>query len=71
MPYAKCPDCKRWMGVEKVHNGICYVWHGFCDACGWAKDGFGNDDISLLPQTRDEQEGDARSVPNPSRERSE
>ena len=41
--YARCPECGRWMEVEKVDNGVCLVWHGIC--CGWGQTGFSDSEV--------------------------
>ena len=34
--YDICPECDNVFQVERVHNGVCYVYHGI--HCGWGRD---------------------------------
>jgi hypothetical protein len=43
MPYTTCPNCRKEMEVERVHNGVCYVWHGI--HCGWGQAYFADNDV--------------------------
>ena len=47
--YAKCPQCASAIEVERVHNGVMYVWHGFCDVCRWAQAYFADEDVKESP----------------------
>jgi len=33
-----CPTCETAMPIQRVHNGVMWVGHGICSACGWASD---------------------------------
>lgn len=43
MSVTKCPECNEWMDVERVHNGVCYVWHGF--HCGFGQAYMADEDV--------------------------
>ena len=50
MSVTRCPECNEWMDVERVHNGVCYVWHGV--HCGYGQAYMADDDVfSEIPSS--------------------
>lgn len=45
--FARCPECGKPMEVERVHNGVAYVWHGI--HCGWGQGYMGETDVFFAP----------------------